>query len=387
MLIRYRATPAPAPAGLNDPEAFDAHDRAPWVNAETLTIDQRATLKARVEDGTVQEIRAWFRVFGNERNMRRVRPIPEKFGMLAKGKRELAFKKDHWRGAGTVIGRIFDRRLTTRADGVDQLELAHRITDRQAMIDYLDLRMTDFSVELTVPDQRCSECGKPAGSFFGWSVFDCACDDKGLNPELLGHGDPELTANAWVDTGAYRDTGVSANFSAERDGGLIPPELRAKLAEYAQKFSPSAPSSAPTPNEGVMPPTQEEFAALQAQLAAAQQATSEADARAKAAEDARFAAAFDAAVGTRRTTPAQRAHFERLYAGMGIDFALETLAQLAPDPRYASEPVGFATAPDAGASAEAPPNPWAASEAAVRHGLLKPETLERAKAAHLRAVK
>lgn len=136
-----------------------------------------------------------------------------------------------------------------------------------------------------------------------------------------------------------------------------------------------------------MPPTQEEFAALQAQLAAAQQATSEADARAKAAEDARFAAAFDAAVGTRRTTPAQRAHFERLYAGMGIDFALETLAQLAPDPRYASEPVGFATAPDAGASAEAPPNPWAASEAAVRHGLLKPETLERAKAAHLRAVK
>ena len=462
-VIDYRAK-----VSDNQPPSDDV--LAPWVNADKLSMAERADLKAKVEAGEIQAIRTWLRVFGNERNANGIRPHPDKFKALLEHRRDVTFKTSHWGGTPSIAGRVFDRREFVRDDGVEQLEAAHEITVPEAMVAYIDGRMTDFSISLNLDDLRCSLCEEPLERVWFWLDFSCKCKKNGLNPEAFAHGDnPELMHNAWVPEGAYRDTGTSTNFSATADrGGLLTPEIRAQFlaamknntpcgcegkaaaefgdelarvlndaideqvddettrADVVERMASAAGIEASTVNEILSgsincPPferleafadvldvdiddltsageddgctyttddeeeaedmaAKERIAELEAQLQAAND-------RARAAEDARFSAAFDAAVSARKVTPARKAHFQRLYEGMGIEFALETLGSLEVNPAYDPEPTGFSGDGSAGPEGEPEPDRYFAADASVEAGVLRKDTVEAARAGTLKIIR
>lgn len=352
--INFRACFAAAAAASD----LDA-DLAPWVDPSKLSFAQRATLKRRIEAGEVQAIRTWITAFGDEPNSNGIRPKPGRLSEFSASSRDVPFQRGHWRSTSSILGVIFDRRVRTDERDVEVLDLAHEITDPEAMIDFLDRKMIDFSISMRLEDVRCSECEEPVVIKESWwsSYYDFSCNCKGN--EMFGFGPMELIHNAWVSEGAYRHTGVAPEFSAEQLEQL-PPDLREKLIAYATEHGHAPPKEKTTmPTKEGTPTVAELLAQLEAEKTArlaaetkaetAELAATKSAEKVKAAEDAQFEAAFETAVKERRVLPARKAHFETLYkgdenrSGMGLDFALESLGALEPDPRFAGEPVGFDT--------------------------------------------
>ena len=301
-----------SPAEFAVEATLDATEADPWIDPSGLTGDKRRDLKAQIEDGTIQSIRAWVTMLGDEPNANRIRPTPGSLGSLMGGRSAIAFVKDHDRRVDSIIGRIEQTRVRARAaDGVEQLQGLHRINDKGAMSAFVDGNMTDFSVGLRGGKAPlvCSGCAKEARrGLFGALQFSCNCDDAELFiPDAM------LLHNAWVTEGAYRDTGFAQNNSTKDN-----PILHLVASEGPKET---------LDQDTIMDPTIEQ---LSADLASANATILARDARILALEDIVFEEVFRGAVSEHRVTPAQRPTYDKLRTKAGLDFAMEMLSGLTP---------------------------------------------------------
>ena len=316
LIINY--SPQEFEAELNEA----ANEADPWIDPRALSGDDRRNLKARIEDGSIQSIRAWVTMLGDEPNTNRIRPTPGTLGELMGGRAAIAFVKNHSRDVDDIIGRVEQTRVRARAsDGVEQLQGLHRFNDKGAMSAFVNGNMTDFSVGLRGGKAPlvCSGCEKEARrGLFGAMQFSCNCEDA----ELF-IADATLLHNAWVTEGAYRDTGYAQNNSTKHN-----PILHLVASE-----GPTETLDQDTPME----PTIEQ---LSADLASANATILARDERIDALEDIVFEEVFRAAIKAHRVTPAQRPQYDGLRSKAGLDFALDFLAGQTPREDMPTTPQG-----------------------------------------------